>query len=241
MKMYAKKMLGGAMLAPLLAAAPALAQVGGIAVIQPEGAILNAKAFDAANGSIATQYKTQLDQANARDVALNGELQALLLPLDTNKDKRVSQEEFAAAQAAKNPVVAKFEAAQRSGQAEIGRLRGPATLAQLYAIEQISQRYPAALKSVIDAKKVSLLLAASATVYAVPAADVTDEVRAELDRAAPTVPITPPANWQPSQQSVQLLQVYNQQLELQAQRQAQGGAAAARPGTTTPAKPPVGR
>jgi Skp family chaperone for outer membrane proteins len=243
MKTYQKLLFGCAMVAPVfLSASTAQAQVSGVAVIQPEGAILGAKAFDAANGTIVTQYKPQLDQAAAREQALNTELQTLSAPLDTNKDGRVSEEEVRAAQAAKSPVIAKIEAAQRSGQADIARLRGPATLAQLYAIEQIEQHYGPALKTVIDTKKVTVLLAATATVYTVPAADITDDVRNELDRVAPTVPSTPPANWQPSQQTVQLLQFYNQQMQIEAARQRQQGPAGTRPGVSAaPGKAPQGR
>lgn len=246
MKTYKTILLGCAMIAPALAATAAQAQVGGIAIADPETVILSAKALDAANQQIGTTYKAALDQATARQQALQTELTTLGAPLDTNKDKRLSEDEIAAAQRANSPILARMEAAQKAAQAEASRLSAPATRAQAYAIEQISQRYAAAVKTVVDAKKITLLLSANTVQYNAPTVDVTDEIKAALDVAAPTVPITPPANWQAGQQTLQLQQQYQQLIYIAAVRRAQqqaGGAAAGAgiPAPATPAKPPQGR
>lgn len=239
MKMYQKLMLGCALLAPtLVMAGSAQAQVSGVAIADPETVILTAKALDAANTSIATTYKAQLDQANARQQALQTELNALYAPLDLNKDKKLDDAEIAAAEAAKNPALAKIEAAQKAAQTDLARLRGPAILAQAYAIEQISQKYSAAMNAVVTAKKISLLLSAGTVQFSTPAVDVTDDIKAELDRTNPSVPVTPPAGWQPSQQTQQLLQQYLQQQQYAAAIQARRAAAAA-PAPT--GKAPQGR
>lgn len=226
---------------PMMSAAPASAQVAGVAVADPETAILTARALETANASIATTYKAQLDQVRARQVALNAELTTIAAPLDTNHDKQISDAELAAAEAAKNPILARIKTAQAAGQAEIGRLNAPAVRAQAYAIEQIAQQYPKAMNTVVTAKKISLLIGANTVQFAQPTVDVSDDIKAELDRSLPTVSITPPANWQPQQQTVQLLQQYQQVAFAQAQQRAQapGGAAPARPATRTPA--PQGR
>lgn len=242
MKTYQKLMLGCAAVLPALAMAnSAQAQANGVAISDPETVILTAKALDAANQSISTTYKAQLDQASARQQALQTEMATLGAPLDTNKDKRLSDEEIAAAQNARSPILAKMEAAQKAAQAELARLSAPATRAQAYAIEQISQKYSAAVKSVVDSKKISLLLSANSVQYSSPAVDMTDEIKAALDAATPTVSITPPANWQPSQQTAQLQQQFQQLVYLSAVRRAQaqqaGGAAAPAAG----AKAPSGR
>jgi Skp family chaperone for outer membrane proteins len=239
MKTYQKLMLGCAAILPAFAmATSAQAQANGVAISDPETVILTAKALDAANQSISTTYKAQLDQASARQQALQAEMATLGAPLDTNKDKRLSDEEIAAAQAAHSPILAKMEAAQKAAQAESARLSAPATRAQAYAIEQISQKYSAAVKTVVDAKKISLLLSAGSVQYNTPAVDVTDEIKAALDAAAPTVAITPPTGWQPSQQTVQLQQQFQQLVYMSAMRRAQaqqaGGAAAPAPGTKAP-------
>ncbi|MFT6570930.1 MAG: hypothetical protein ACJAWY_002653 [Sphingomonas echinoides] len=67
---------------------------------------------------------------------------------------------------------------------------------------------------------------------------MTDDIKAELDRTNPSVPITPPAGWQPSQQTQQLLQQYLQQQQYAAAIQARRAAAAA-PAPT--GKAPQGR
>ena len=237
MNTFKTLLLGGAIVAPaLFAAGAATAQVSGIAFSDPESVVLSAKALDAANQTIATTYKAQLDQARARQQTLDTELQTLIAPIDTNKDKQLSDAEIQAAQAAKNPALAKLEAAQKAGQQEVSRLRQPATLAQAYAIEQIAMKYDAAMKAVVAAKKVSLLLSAGAIQYNSPDADLTDEIKAELDRQTPSVSVTPPANWQPSQQTGQLFQRYQQLAYYSAMQRQQGGAAApaAAPGKTAP-------
>jgi Skp family chaperone for outer membrane proteins len=241
MKIYQTLMLGCAMVAPaLLVAGTAQAQVGGIAVADPESAIMSAKAWAAANQSIGTTYKAQLDQAATREQALQTEINTIGAPLDLNKDKNIDDAEIAAAQKANNPALAKLEAAQKAGQADLARLRQPAILAQLYAIEQISTKYGPALKAVIDSKKLSLVLTAQSAIYATDAVDITDDVKNQIDLAAPTVPTTPPAGWQPSQQAVQLLQQYNQAVQIQQMRAARAAQSGAAP-TATAGKPAAGK
>ena len=240
MNTFKKVLLGCAIAAPAaFIAAQANAQVSGIGFADPESVILGAKALDAANQTIATTYKAQLDQARTRQQALDTELATIWAPLDTNKDKQLSDAEVQAAQAAKSPVLARLEAAQKAGQQEVSRLRAPATLAQAYAIEQISMKYETAMKSVVASQKVSLLLSAGAVQYNTPAADLTDEIKAELDRQTPTVSVTPPANWQPSQQTGQLFQRYQQLVYYSAMQRQQGGAAA--PAGAAPNNAPQGR
>lgn len=238
--------LAGAFIAPaLLAAAPAQAQVSGVAVADPEAVVLGAAALNAANTSIATTYAAQLAQVKTRQQQLQAQLQAMAKPLDTNKDGQVSDAEIQAAQTAKNPVLTQIDAAQKSGQEEIQRLNAPMLRAQAYAIEQITQKYNAAMQTVVTSKKISLLLSANTVQFAQPAVDVTDDIKAELDRTTPSVSVAPPANWQASQQTIQLLQQYQQAVYAQAvrQAQAQGQPQPAAPAGAAPAKPgkPVGR
>ena len=56
-------LLAAAVLAPAAIVAPAQAQVSGIAVADPQGAIAGSKAWTTARGQIETTYKAQLDQA----------------------------------------------------------------------------------------------------------------------------------------------------------------------------------
>ena len=106
----------------------------------------------------------------------------------------------------------------------------------------------AALQAVVRAKNINIVLSPNAIQYAPPTVDITKDVIAELDRQTPTVTTTAPANWQPSQDTVSLLQQYRQAVYMQEMRRAQAaqGGAAAPAGTApaaaaAPAKKPQGR
>lgn len=229
--------------AAAMLAAPAAAQVGGIATASPDSVILNAKAFGTANTQIATTYKAQLDQATAKQTALTTQIRTIL---DTNKDGQISNEEYQASQVATNPLSGRVKAAEAAGQPGIDQLRAPAVKAQAYAIEQVGLKYDAALQAVVRAKNVNIVLSPNAIQYAPPTVDITKDVIAELDRQTPTVTTAAPANWQPSQDTVTLLQQYRQAVYMQEMRRAQAAqqgapAPAGTPAPTTPAKPPQGR
>lgn len=194
---YTKLLLAAVAPASLLAALPAQAQ--SVAVADPEAAVTNTKAFAAATQQIQTTYKAQLDQATARRTAAQAELQPLLTALDTNRDGNLSQDEIAAAQAAKRPELASVQQKQAAAQADLARLEGPASRAQQYALEQISAKLQAAVQSAVSKHGVTLLLKPAAAMYALPAADITSAITAELDATVPSVSTTPPAGWQPGQ------------------------------------------
>ncbi len=218
-----------------LLAGTASAQTAGIATAQADAAIFSAKAFDAANQQISTTYKAQLDQAAAAQTALNTQLRTLL---DTNKDGQISQAEAAAAEG-NGAVANQVRAAQAKAQPAIEAAQGPAIKAQAYALEQIVNKYDPALRAVVAAKKISIVLAPNAIQFAPPATDVTRDIIAEIDRTTPSVPIAPPANWQPQQQTVELLQQYRQLVYANAARRQQAGAPAPAAGTPAPAAAPA--
>ncbi|KQU62463.1 outer membrane family protein [Sphingomonas sp. Leaf339] len=186
-------LLAAALVAPAIATT-ASAQVGGIAVANPEGAVGNSKAWAAARGQIETQYKPQLDQANTRREAVQRELQPLVTAFNTARAAPNAN------QAALQTQAQAIQTREQAAQAELTRLTAPAQRAQAYAIEQISGRLPEAVQAVVRARNVSLLLRPDAALFANPTADVTAAITTELDRLVPTVGITPPANWQPGQQ-----------------------------------------
>lgn len=231
-------LVSGLLAGGTLLALPAAAQVTSLAVIDPAAAILNAKALGSAVGTIGTTYKSQLDQVAARRTALSAEVKATAAPLDTNKDGQISDAELQAAQAAKNPVLDRLKTAQSNAEAELARLNQPMARAEVYAIEQIMQRYTEAMQNVVNTKKIPLVLSADAVLFGQPAADITNDVKVEIDRLAPTVSIAPPANWQASQQAVQLFQQFQQAQAAAAQQAAQQPAGAAPAGAApAPAAP----
>jgi Skp family chaperone for outer membrane proteins len=246
-----KLIIAAALAAPaMMTASQAHAQVAGIATVDQLRAVVATKAFAAAFNQINTNFKSQLDQAAARRRAEQTELAPLIAAIDTNKDQQLSQEEVTTAQTAKNPAIARIQTAQQNADRDVGRLQQPVFLAQAYATELLLQQYEGAQSRVIAARKVSVVLSPEAFIYAPDSADITGAVTAELDKAVPSVPVTPPANWQPQQGTAMFLQRFFQIAEQQQQRAAAQGAPpagqAARPAAPapTPAAPttkPVSR
>jgi Skp family chaperone for outer membrane proteins len=229
-----KNILAAAFLSVAAISAPASAQVAGIATSDTAVAITRSKALGTAYQQIGTQYAAVAQQLQAKRTEINN----LNAQLDTNKDKELTQAELDVAIKAKNPLLTQLDAKQK----EINTLQEPIFLAQLYAVEQIALKYDAAQQAVITAKKINVILAPDAFVWAPEAVDVTAAITAELDKVVPSVPITPPAGWRPSRQIGALYQQI-QQLINAASQQAQAAAAAqARPAApASPAAQPESR
>ena len=220
-----------ALLSAAAIAAPASAQVSGIATSDTSVAIARSKALGTAYQQIGTQYAAVAQQMQAKRLEINN----LNAQLDTNKDKELTQAELDVAIKAKSPVLTQIDAKQK----EINTLQDPIILAQLYSVEQIALKYEAAQQAVITAKRINVILAPDAFVWAPESVDVTAAITAELDKAVPSVPITPPAGWRPSRQIGQLYQQIQQLINVAAQ---QAQAAAARPpAPATPAAQPDSR
>ncbi|WP_375250533.1 OmpH family outer membrane protein [Sphingomonas sp.] len=188
-------LLAAALAAPgVFVAGAATAQVGGVAVADPEAAVANSKAWATARSQIQTTYKAQIDQANSRRQAISTELQPLV---DAYQKAAAAP---GASEASLRPQATAIQTKEQAGNAELQRLTAPASRAQAYALEQISAKLPDAVNAAVRAKNVSLLLRPNAALFAQPTADITSAITAELDRSVPSVGITPPANWQPGQQ-----------------------------------------
>lgn len=176
-------------------AAPAAAQTANVAIANPEAAIAGTRAWSTAKGQIETQYKTQIDQANARRQAAQTELQPLVTAYQTAARAPNANE------AALRPQLQAIQTREQAAQQEIGRLTQPAQRAQAYALEQISNQLRTAVNNAVAKKRVTVLLRPEAALFAQPANDITADITQELDRLVPTVSIAPPANWQPGQQA----------------------------------------
>lgn len=250
--MITKKAILAAMLAApavLAIAAPANAQVAGIAYANPTSVVASSKAFAAANQQISTTYKAAFDQIQARRAAAQKEAEPLITQLrtqfDTNKDGQLSQAEQTALQNSKSPLLDRLKTAQDNAQGEIGRLSNPAARAELFAIESILRQYEAAQLRVVNARKISVVLSPEVFMYAPDSANISQAITAEIDKVAPTVSIQPPADWQPSRETLAIQQQIAQAAQLQAYQQQQaaaqrGAAPAAAPAAgaaTQPAKP----
>jgi Skp family chaperone for outer membrane proteins len=217
-----------ALLSATAIAVPATAQVSGIATAETSVAIARTKALGTAYQQIGTQYAGVVQQMQTKRQEINN----INVQLDTNKDKELTQAELDAAVKAKNPLLTQLDEKQK----EINTLQEPIILAQLYAVEQIAVKYEAAQQAVVAAKKISVILAPDAFVWAPEAVDVTSAITAELDKAIPTASITPPAGYRPSRQIGALYQQIQQLFNNAAQMQA-AQAAAAQPRAAAPASP----
>ena len=205
-------LLAAALIAPAaIVATPVAAQVNGVAVADPQGAIAGTRAWAAARTQIQATYKAQLDQADARSKAIQAELQPLVTQFQT------AQRAPGATNASLAPRYQAIQAKQQAGQAEIARITAPAERAQAYAVEQIQARLGEAVQNVVKQRNVSLLVSPQAVLFLQPAADITAAVTTELDRLVPSVNTNVPATWQPGQTP----------------------AAGAAPAATTPARPPA--
>ncbi len=217
-----------ALLSAAALVAPANAQVAGIATADTAVAIARSKALGTAYQQIGTQYASFAQQMQQKRKEIND----INVQLDTNKDKELTQAELDAAIKAKNPLLTQIDAKQK----EINSLQDPIIKAQLYAVEQIALKYEAAQQAVIAAKKINVILAPDAFVWAPDAVDVTNAITTELDRTVPSVAITPPADWRSSRQVAALYQQIQQLFNNAAQMQA-AQAAAAQPQPGQPAAP----
>lgn len=198
-------------------ATPAFAQaVPGLGVADLQDAVRRSNAFTTATTQIQTTYKAQIDQANARRTALQAELTPLVTAFQT------AQRAPNANQAALQTQYQTIQQREQAAQTELNRILAPVQLAQAYVTEQVASRLEGAVDRVMTKRRLSVILPPDATVKSLPAAQVTNDIIAELNTAVPSVQITPPAGWQPGRQ---------------------GAAAAPAPAAATPARPtqPQGR
>ncbi|WP_397581871.1 OmpH family outer membrane protein [Sphingorhabdus sp.] len=223
-----KNIIAATFLSAAAISAPASAQVAGIATADTAVAITRSKALGTAYQQIGTLYASVAQQLQAKRAEIN----TLNAQLDINKDKELTQAEIDVAVKANSPLLKQID----TKQSEINTLQDPIVLAQLYAVEQIALKYDAAQQAVITAKKINVILTPDSFVWAPEAVDVTPAITAELDKAVPSVTITPPSGWRPSrqigalyQQIQQLISAATQQAQAAAAAQARSAAPAAQP------------
>ena len=108
-------------------------------------------------------------------------------------------------------------------------------------LEQLLERYGEAQSQVIQAKNIQIMLTPEAFQYASSGVDVTGDILTALNTLVPAVTTTPPSNYQPRRDVVEIHQTIQQMIiaaaaqAARAQAQAQGTAPA-------PAQPqPSGR
>jgi len=162
--MITKKRIIAAMLAAPAAfavAAPAQAQVtGAIGTTDPLLVVAKTKAYEAANTAIDTSFKSVYDQMNTRRTAAATEMKPMIDQIDGNKDGKLTDQEIEAASKvpAKAAVLQRLAAAENKANQEIQRMSVPVIRAEGFAIENILQKYDAAVLAVVNAKKIGVIL-----------------------------------------------------------------------------------
>ena len=210
MKLLSKTLAAAGLASAALVAGPVAAQVNGnIAVVNPPATVAGSSALSAAYQQINTTYASQITQIQQKQQ----QAQTLIQQLDTNSDGNLDQAEQQAAQSA--PQAQQIQTLEQ----EIGQLQNQVESARVYAIEQILQQYSAALQTVTTADNIQVVLSPEAVTWSAPAANINQKVVAALNARVPSVQITPPQNWQPSQQAVGVYQQVQQILMVAAARQ----------------------
>jgi Skp family chaperone for outer membrane proteins len=191
--------LTGAALAVLaaVAAVPAAAQVNGISVADPAIALAGSQALQAAYGQIGTTFQAQRTQLEQ----LQQQRSTAIRQFDTDGNGQLSEAEQTAAQAN----TAAVQQVQGIDQ-QINTIQQPITRARVYVVEQVAQQLNTAIRNVVTAGNIQVILNPNSGVYFADPVDITDEIIAQLNTLAPTVSTAVPDGWQPSQQSVQLYQ-----------------------------------
>ena len=184
-------LLAAAIVAPAVFAANA-AQAQAVAVADPQAAMENTKAFQAAAATIRTTYASTITQLQARNTAIQAELQPLVTKFQADQRANVPQ----ATLQAEATTIQNREAAARQ---ELGTMSAPIQRAQAYALEQIQPKLADAVTAAMKARGVTLLLKPDGAYVIQPGSDLTPAITAQLDSVVPSVNATPPAGYQPGQ------------------------------------------
>ena len=208
MKLFAQASAAASIAATGIAAAPAAAQVNGIATASPEAVIVRSQARQTAYTQSGQTYATQIQQVNT----LRQEIAQQQQSLDTNNDGQLTEAEVAA-----NPTVVQ-QLQQKEQQA--ATLSQPIALAQTYVVQQLIDNYTAARDQVLQQKNIQILINPDAIQYGPETLNVTTDIVNALNQRVPSVQTTPPANFQPRRDTLGLHQTIQQVLVAAAQQQA---------------------
>lgn len=203
-------------------AAPAQAQVAGIATSSPEAVIVRSAARVAAYELINTTYATQIQQLTTH----RQEMQTLQQGLDADGNGQLTQAEIDA-----NPSV---RAQMEAKQGQMDALTQPIALAQYYVIEQLINDYNNAQTQVIQAKNIQIMLTPETFQYAADGVDVTNDILAVVNQRLPTVATAPPPGFRPRQNTADTHRAVQQIIFAAAQRAAAQQQAAQQPAQPAP-------
>jgi Skp family chaperone for outer membrane proteins len=177
---------------PLALSVNAQAQVATAA--DPRQILMASNAMKAARTQIQTTYKAQIDAAESRAKILQADLNALLARYEADAKANPNNP---ALQAQGKTIQDKEAAAQQ----EIARLSEGFSRAEAYALEQADTKLDTAFTNAMNKKRIQVVIPRGYVMKVLPAADITQDILAELNTLVPTVSINVPAGWQPGQRS----------------------------------------
>lgn len=224
MKLFLKCTAAALMAAGTLASgaiAPVAAQtVAGIAVADQRRAVIESSAFVNANNARPTTYKAQYDAAQAKSNQIRQQLEPLVNKFNTDVQAPNAQQN----QAALQQQLGQIQQLREQGSQEVQEILQPVALSEAYVLEQISDKFDAAVRQAMTKRKVSIVLEAGATLARADGYDITKDITAELNALIPSAQLVPPQGWLPRQQREQQA----------AQQAAQGQARPAAPAAQQP-------
>ncbi len=168
------------------------AQAQAVAVADPQAAMENTKAFQAAAATIRTTYASAITQLQTRQTAIQAELAPLVTKFQADQRANVAQ---ATLQSEATAIQTKENAARQ----ELGGISAPIQRAQAYALEQIQPKLADAVTAAMKARGVTLLLKPDGAYVIQPASDLTPAITTQLDAVVPSVNAVPPAGYVPGQ------------------------------------------
>ena len=218
-----KPVLATALVSSLALAVPAMAQINGMAVVEPAVAVASTQALQTGFQQVGTAFAPQIAQLDT----LNAQRTALLQTLDTNGNGQLEEAEQATLTET-NPTVVQVNTIDQ----QIAAAQEPVQLARLYVLSQVAAQYAPAVQQVIADRAIQVMLSPEAIVFATEGMDVTPLVVTALNARVPAVTTAPPAGWQPNQAIVNLYQQVQQVFAIaRSQQQQAAGAAAGAPAT----------
>ncbi|WP_375395281.1 OmpH family outer membrane protein [uncultured Sphingomonas sp.] len=168
------------------------AQAQAVAVADPQAAMENTKAFQAAAATIRTTYASAITQLQTRQAAIQAELQPQVTKFQADQRANVPQATLQAEATA-------IQTRENAARAELGGISAPIQRAQAYALEQIQPKLADAVTAAMKARGVTLLLKPDGAYVIQPASDLTPAITTQLDAVVPSVNATPPAGYVPGQ------------------------------------------
>ena len=170
-KKFTPALLAGLAIPAVMSAAPAAAQVNGIATVEPAIVVAQSQALQTAYQQIGTTFQAQRTQIEQ----LQQQRTSLAQQLDTNSDGQLSDEEVAAAQQNNASVVQQIQGLDQ----QVAQVQAPMQRARVYVVEQVAAQYGTALEQVVNSNSITLILNPEAIVYG-PNVDITEDVATAL-------------------------------------------------------------